>query len=270
MIKQEPNETDVTTADFSKEAVAKAVLKNVTSSPFVTVPAALGVVGVTAFFVGAALPPLLVYGLMAGLGVGGGLFALQYFARFDENAHTYLEKIRSVQRRLVAEMPKRLESDLKAAGSEKGLAQLKELEAQFEDFQQLLERKFSKNGMTLNRFLGTAEQVRAGALYKLQMVLDQMKAIESLPTDLGKVRGRVQQNGEQARLVAERAQHRKEVLETIERLYTDVEESLTRLSEISIRIASVGMGEGEGMKFESYLGELKALASQASTFNKET
>lgn len=269
MTEREPNRTTVSAADFSKAAVKKAVLKNVVSNPLAIVPAALGVVGVTAFAVGAALPSLLVYGLMAGLGVGGGVFALQYFARFDENAHKYLEGIRDIQRQLVAEMPRRLEDELRTAGSEKGIVQLQELESQFEDFQQLLERKFARNGMTLNRFLGTAEQVRAGALYKLQMVIDQLKAIESLPADLGKKRGQVEQNGEQARLIAERAQHRSEVLETIERLHTDVEKSLTRLSEISIHIASVGMGEDEEMNFESYLDELKALASQASTFHKE-
>ena len=56
----------------------------------------------------------------------------------------------------------------------------------------------------------------------------------------------------------------------IEHLHTDVEASLTRLSEISVRIANVGMGEDEEVKFESYLGELQALATQASTFHKET
>lgn len=271
MAKEEPAGNALVAADFSKDAVSKAVLKAVASKWYVVLPAVIGVVGLTGLTAGAALPPILLYFLTGGAAVGGGAFLVNYFGRYDENAHNYLETIRSVQRQFVAEVPKRLRSDLKAADCEKGLRQLEELEAQFEDFQHLLGRKFSTNGMTMGRFLGTAEQVRAGALYKLQMVLDQLKAVESIPADLGKKnRGHNQQNGDQAHFIDQRAKHREEALAAVERLHTDVEQSLTSLSEISVRIAKVGMGEDEGMRFESYLDELQALATQASTFHKET
>jgi hypothetical protein len=265
-----PTETDGPSAslvpvDFSKDAVSKAVFVKVASSSLVTVPVALGGVGVVAVL--AISAPLWV---AAPLLIGIGVFGINYFLRRDVETENYLKAIRNLQRKLIAEMPGRLQESLKVAGSQRGLKQLEELEKSFEDFQELLERKFSRRGMTLNRFLGTAEQVRAGALYKLQMVLDQMKAIESIPADLEKQIRTRGANDNQVRLIHERASHREQALETIERLHTDVEESLTRLSEISVRIANVGIDEDEGATFESYLGELQALASQASTFHKET
>jgi vacuolar-type H+-ATPase subunit I/STV1 len=256
---------DLVALDFSKEAVARAVFKAATENPLVIWPAALGVIGTTAALTG--LAPWWVALLLL---VGPGVFGAKYFLRYDAEAENYLKAMRDLQRRVVAEMPARLRASLEEAGSVRGLAQLDELENSFADFQQLLLRKFSTRGMTLGRFLGSAEQVRAGALYKLQMVLDQMKAVESIPADLETKLERQAQNDEAARLIQERANHRKEALQVIEHLHTDVEASLTRLSEISVRIANVGMGEDEEVKFETYLGELQALATQASTFHKET
>ncbi len=257
--------TDLVALDFSKQAVAKAVLKAAAENPLVTWPAAIGVIGTTAALTG--LAPWWVALLLL---VGPGVFGAKYFLRYDAEAESYLKAMRDLQRRVVGEMPARLRAALKEAGSERGLQQLDELENSFADFQQLLQRKFSTRGMTLGRFLGSAEQVRAGALYKLEMVLDQMKAVESIPDDLEAKLKRQPQNDEAARLIQERINHRKQALAAIEQLHTDVEASLTRLSEISVRIANVGMGEDEEVKFEAYLGELQALASQASTFHKET
>lgn len=249
--------------DFSKKAVSKAVRRTAMENPLVTWPTVAGVVGTFAVMVLGA--PWL---FILPLGVGASVFGIKYFLRYDAEAASYLKAMRDLQQQFIAEIPAHLERDLKEANCERGLVQLNELEHSFADFQELLERKFSRNGMTLGRFLGTAQQVRAGALYKLQMVLDLMKAIESIPIDLeSHVEGRDKQSNE-VRLICERVYHRKEALETMERLHVDVEESLTRLSEISIRIANVGI-EGKEVEFESYLGELQALASQASTFLKE-
>jgi hypothetical protein len=261
----EKDGADLAPLDFSREAVARAVLKAAAENPLVTWPAAIGVIGTTAVLTG--LAPWWVALLLL---VGPGVLGAKYFLRYDAEAESYLKAMRDLQRQVVAELPARLGASLKEAGSERGLQQLDELEKSFADFQQLLQRKFSARGMTLGRFLGTAEQVRAGALYKLQMVLDQMKAVESIPDDLEAKLKRQGQNDESARLIQERINHRKEALEAIDHLHTDVEASLTRLSEISVRIANVGMGQDEEVKFESYLGELQALASQASVFHKET
>jgi hypothetical protein len=256
---------DLVAVDYSKEAVAKAVLRAAVENPLVTWPAALGVVGTTAVLAG--LAPWWVALLLL---VGPGIFGAKYFLRYDAEAESYLKAMRDLQRRVVAEMPARLRASLKEAGCDRGLQQLDELENSFADFQQLLQRKFSARGLTLGRFLGSAEQVRAGALYKLQMVLDQMKAVESIPADLEEKLKLQAQNDQAAHLIQERINHRREALRAIEQLHTDVEACLTRLSEISIRIANVGMGEDEDVKFEAYLGELQALAAQASTFHKET
>jgi hypothetical protein len=251
--------------DFSKEAVARAVLRAAVENPLVTWPTALGVIGTTA-----ALAGLAPWWAALLLLVGPGVLGTNYFFRYDTEAKKYLRAMHDLQRQVVAEIPGRLRAALKAAGSERGLQQLDELEKSFTDFQQLLQRKFTTQGMTLGRFLGAAEQVRAGALSKLQMVLDQMQAVDSIPGDLEAKLKREAPNSESARLIQERIDHRKEALAVIDRLHTDVEASLTRLSEISVRIANVGMGEDEEAQFEAYLGELQALAQQTSALHKET
>ena len=256
---------DLAPLDFSKQAVAKGVLRAAIENPLVTWPAAAGVVGTTA-----AVAGLAPWWLALLLLVGPGVFGAKYFLRYDAEAEKYLRAMRDLQRQVVAEMPTRLRAALKEAGSERGLKQLDELEKSFADFQQLLQRKFSTRGMTLGRFLGTAEQVRTGALYKLQIVLDQMKAVESIPGDLEAQLKRPGQSAEAIRLIQERIDNRQHALAAIDRLHTDVEACLTRLSEISVQIAGVGMGEDEEVKFEGYLGELQALASQAPQFHKET
>lgn len=260
---EERRGTDFLSLDFSKKAVSKAVKRTAMENPLVTWSTVVGIIGTLA--TGVLGAP---WFFMLPLGIGASVFGIKYFLQYDVEAANYLRVMRDLQQQFIAEIPAHLERDLKIADCERGLVQLSELEHSFADFQELLERKFSRNGMTLGRFLGTAEQVRAGALYKLQMVLDLMKAIESIPADLeSHVEGRDKQSDE-VRLICERIRHREEALETMERLHVDVEESLTRLSEISIRIANVGI-EGKEVEFESYLGELQALASQASTFLKE-
>jgi hypothetical protein len=256
---------DLVPLDFSKEAVARAVLRAAVENPLVTWPTALGVVGTTA-----ALAGLAPWWAALLLLLGPSVLGTNYFFRYNSQAEKYLKAMRDLQRQVLAEMPGRLRESLKAAGDQRGLQQLDELEKSFADFQQLLQRKFSARGMTLGRFLGAAEQVRAGALSKLQMVLDQMQAVDGIPADLDAKLKREAPNSESAKLIQERIDHRKQALAAIDRLHTDVEASLTRLSEISVRIATVGMGEDEDAQFESYLGELQALASQTSALRKET
>ena len=89
--------------DFSKEAVSKAVLRGAVENPLVTLPSAAGAVGLVA---SVALGwPLW---LAAPLLVGPAVFVFNYFGRYDESAHKYLEAIRYAQRQFVAEMPARL------------------------------------------------------------------------------------------------------------------------------------------------------------------
>ena len=251
--------------DFSRQSVASAVLKNALGHPLVTIPAAVGIVASVATAVLGSPLVIGAIGLIAPI-----VFGVKYFLRYDAEAAKYLEAIRSVQRQLVAELPKRLRITLSEACSTRGLRQLDEMENSFGDLQYLLERKFSRSGMTLGRFLGTAEQVRVGALYQLQMILGQTKAIESIPDDLKSRLDGQDHNEETKRLIKERMGHREKVLKTIEDLHTNFEECLTRLSEITVEIASVGMGGDEEVKFESYLDQLQVLASQASEFRKET
>ena len=254
--------------DFSKPAVEKAVLRRVGQSYLVTLPAALGAGGLVVALT-AGLPVFL-YPALGVLALGAGTFVLNYFGRYDANASSYLEAVRESQRRFFADEPIRLRKALQAANCQRGLHQLDELEQSFNNFQILLQGKFSKNGMTLGRFLGTAEQVRAAALQKLQLVLDHMKAMESIPANLDHELKAYAPDSDTAHHIQERIDQRKQALVEIDKLHADIEASLTRISDISLRIAHVGMDEVEEGKFEAYLDELRGIAAQAQNFRKET
>lgn len=251
--------------DFATEAapekVAQMILKDAGMNPLVTLSLGAGVVGGVAilalgtpFYV---LLPLL---------IGGGAFAWKYWLRRGASTSAYLDRLRTAQRAYLEGLPVRVRADLEECGSKRGIGQLEQLEDAFTDFEALLKRKFSADGLTLSHFLGTAEQVRAGALMKLQMVTDQMKAIESIPEGLE--RELKEAKGKSAELIRERLGYRTRALDTVEQLHVEVEESLTSLSKLSLQIARVGMEEERGLR-ESQLIALRALAQQASEFRRE-
>lgn len=67
----------------------------------------------------------------------------------------------------------------------------------------------------------------------------------------------------------ERLKHRQDALERIKTLHTDIEKSITQISEISARVADVGLSENSEASFEMYLGQLQELAKRAREFNIE-
>ena len=259
---------DAPYADFSKTAIQKRVLAETAQKPLVLYPTTIGIVALAAGMAFSA--PLVIGGGAVGIVTGVAAWIVDYCFRYDENAASYIEGIRVAQQQYFAEWPARLRESLEAHGSKKGVRQLKELEDSFEDFRTLLASKFSQRGLALGRFLGVAEQVRAGALERLQMIVDHMKAIESIPADLeSEVRKQKSAKGESAAHTVVRIGHRKQALATIEEFHADIEASLSHLSDISLRIAKIGAGEEKESEFETYLAEMRRLAEQATSFRKE-
>lgn len=157
---------------------------------------------------------------------------------------------------------------LEQIGEEQGIRQLDELQNSFRDFLELINRRFSDHGLSKGRFLGTVEQVRAGAITCLGAVCDYHLAIESIPDDL---EHRVPDNETKAmrdnRL--ERVRHRKEAVETIQMLYHKVEEAVTHISKISMEVASMEISDTSDRQ-EMLLVELAELAEQTAHFKRET
>jgi hypothetical protein len=253
--------------DVSAGAVQKAVVSNTLQHYASLVPLFVGIPASAVLGLFFPVAGMVAGASMAFLGISAGV--VNYCFRYDAQAARHLDKIRELQRRYVAEQPDRLRKALAECCSNRGPEQLEELERSYQDFCELLERRFSHRGLSYNRFLAVTEQVRAAALAKLQMVVDNKKAIASIPErDLTKQLARLPRESEDARLIRERLDHRQAVLDLNDRLHTSVEETLTRISELTVQIAQIGNGDGE-VQFENYLGELQALAKRASGFQKE-
>ena len=254
-------------ADLSARAVQRAVVANPLQNPVSLYPLVLGIGGGVAGWL--FLSPI------AGA-VGAGVVLLSiasgiinYCFRYDAQAAGYMDRMRALQRNYIAGLPDRLRASLAECGSTRGPRQLEELERSYKDFVALLDSRFSRRGLAYNRFLAVTEQVRAGALEKLQMVVDNKKAISSIPEEeLTRQLAKLPADSDDARLICERLEHRQAVLKTNDRLHTSVEETLTRISELTVQIAQIGSGDSD-VQFENYLEELQALASRAAGFHKE-
>jgi DNA repair ATPase RecN len=156
---------------------------------------------------------------------------------------------------------------LERYGWTKGLNQLDELEKSFGDFQVLLKRRFSQKGLAYGRALGDVEQVKEGALKSLELVIDRLRAIESIPDNLAEDLSQYEDDSESFKFIKERIGHRKKTLQDIKESHIKVEKALTSISELSIEIANIGSDEQD--KFDMYLVELRKLASQTSQFGRE-
>src|SRR3989344_3614038 len=189
--------------DMSARAVHRPVLADTLQSPVSLYPLALGIGGGVAGWLFAS--PLFVL-----VGAGAALFSIgsgivNYCSRYDTQATVYVDRMRRLQRDYIAGLPDRLRQSLAECGSSRGPRQLEELERSYKDFTDLLNSRFSRRGLAYNRFLAVTERVGAGALERLQVVVDNKRAVSSFPEqELASQRATLPAESDDARLIRER------------------------------------------------------------------
>jgi uncharacterized coiled-coil DUF342 family protein len=253
--------------DVSTSAVKKAVRSEALQSPTTLYTTVLGVVGLSGGLVMTSPMLAIIGGGFLIFGLGKGIVDQTFLQSVYEKK--YLRDVREKQRKYLDELPGRLSKMFEESGESQGLKQLTELEASFEDFNVLLEKKFSAKGLTLGRFQTVSQQVRGVALEKLLMIVDLSKAIESIPAGLVRELEKLDKNDKSRNEIQERVNQRNEVLETISTLHRDVESCLTRISDISIQLAKVGQDEELNYKFEGLIDVLRNLSTQTKSLKKE-
>ena len=169
----------MTQTDLSPGAIKKAVLGQTLQHPTVVYPAVLGVLGGIGAAVVAGTPLILGAVAVAG-GAAAVAFAVNYFARHDRIAGTYLAQLRQ---RMAEEREAHiadLAADLKAVKSNEGVRQLERISAKIKAFQEVLTERLSPSELTFARFSAIAEAVFLAAIDNLRAIHLALKTLAAI------------------------------------------------------------------------------------------
>lgn len=248
-------------ADFSKEAVSKAVLKEVAGSPFVVIPAALGVVGLAAFLASAAIPASVVYLLMGGGGIGAGMFLLNFFGRRDVLVAHYLQQLNASTRDQSKVLAASLQEEFTELRFPRGQEQIKLLQTHLATIKTLLGDKFDKGDTSYEQFLGPAEQLVAKTLNVLKDAAAQLRANQTFDQDYGRKTPKGGNGSADRRkdLYDDGVKHFNELIEK-------VEAAITGLAELTHDVARIGSDAGS---HDDFIQRVKDIASRAGLYVDE-
>jgi hypothetical protein len=262
-------------ADFSAQAISRAVLGRTLSQPHVLYPAAVGILGGLA---AAVLGPSMIFIAPAAVGavLGLGGWAVDYTMRRDKHAADYLKRLQEALAGRADETMARLRGEFAEVSFEPGEAQLDALKEKYQAFESLLRRKLDPKEMTFSRFLGMTEQVFLAGLDNLTRISDALKGLSAI--DVQHISRRLQHL--QSDGIESEAQDReiaalKERMTLLERQRDRIDgwlaENEVAMTQIDQAMAAIGeMDTSQGhavMDIESAMAELKTIAARAKNIN---
>ncbi|OSM01595.1 hypothetical protein [Magnetofaba australis] len=260
-------------ADYSPQAIRRAVIRNAAQSPWTLYPLVIGILGGVA----GALFSLAEGWIACGLGVVGGLsyWGVQISVRHNANAHHYLAALHEQRRAHRLEAPKRLRQTLTELNYLAGVEQLDKLDAKFSSLKQVLESKFSPQEITYSRYLGMAEQVHLAALDRLEDVASVLLSVRSIDPayiqrrldELGYSEGQEPPaEGDVAALLARMALLHKSQ-ETALEISRVNEQAMTALDLTAVKLANIRTRQGRAaIDMETAMTELAALAERSHLY----
>ena len=262
-------------ADFSAQAIQRAVLAASSQHPAVVYPAALGILG----GIGAAVfagPALAAGAVLAGGGLAVGAFVAHYVWGRERLASRYLAKAHQALVTQREQVLTELKRALHELDSHEGLAQLDRFGEKLAAFETILGEKFRPHELTYGRFLGIAEQVylagtdaldsivnalRAGATIDVDYIRKRLKALAddpaTSPAEVAEVEGLQQQ-------LAVMNRHRQRIDDALaanERALAQFDASIAALAEIR-----TGAGAA-AVDMETAMQELARVAAQAKSYS---
>jgi len=263
-------------ADFSPQAVSRAVLGRTLSQPHVLYPAAIGILGGLAAVV---LGPSMVFLAPAAIGAVFGLggWAVDYGLRRDKHAADYLRRLQESLAGRADETMLRLRREFAEVSFEPGQAQLGALKEKYQAFEGLLRRKLDPAEMTFSRFLGMTEQVFLAGLDNLTRISDALKGLSAI--DVQHISRRLQhlendgiESPAQDREIAtlkERMSLLERQRDRIDGWLAENEIAMTQIDQAMAAIGEMDTSQGHAaMDIESAMAELKTIAKRAETLSK--
>jgi hypothetical protein len=263
-------------ADFSPQAITRAVLKSTVQKPYVLYPAAVGILGGMAALL---LSPSWLFVVPAAMGatIGLGAWAIDATIRREQHAGEYLHHMQQILAGRVDRTIGTLEKELREVGSEKGLGQLERLRSKYQAFEELLRRKLDPDEITFRRYRVMTEQVFLAGLDNLKHVSDTLKGSSAI--DEVHVRQRLQHLDAQDSLgAAEQGEYssleaRLELLGSqrvkVQELFSQNEMAMTQMDKVMAAIAEMDTANRHAvMGMESAMQELGVLAERARSYSR--
>ncbi len=256
--------------EFDTKAIKPAkirqeTLKTSLQQPVTLYPALIGFLG----GVGVALfgGSILTLGaLVGGVLVAGSGWAWEYFGRGSRHANRYLEAYRKRLEAQRLEAITRLRQEFALLGMPDGGQQLGLFEKKFSTFNQVLNRKLEATELTFNRYLATAEQVYLNGLDNLEKAALALRSIAGIDHQQlqDKLASLAQAQDAHSVKTAEQLQERWRIYQEQQAraraLFTQNEQALTRLDQVSTQLANADLRSGQAaMDMDQAMQELTRL-----------
>lgn len=263
-------------ADFSAQAVSRAVLGRTLSQPHVLYPAAVGILGGLAAVV---LGPAMVFVAPAAIGavLGLGGWAVDYTLRRDQHAADYLKRLQEALAGRADETMARLGREFAEVSFEPGQAQLGALKDKYRAFEGLLRRKLDPKEMTFSRFLGMTEQVFLAGLDNLTRISDALKGLSAIDVQhIARRLRHLESDGIESDAQDREIATLKERLGLLERQRDRIDgwlaENEVAMTQIDQAMAAIGeMDTSQGhaaMDIDAAMAELKTIAARAGKIGR--
>ncbi|MDH5178687.1 MAG: hypothetical protein OEZ39_08875 [Gammaproteobacteria bacterium] len=203
---------EINSADFSQQAISRAVKREMLESPGVLYPAAGGALGLLA---GALLlPTWWMFGIgLGGLLLGSGFFAANYNLRRETYANRYVQKLFEKMEAQRKERTAKLKESLQKVGSAEGLSQYQRINNKFENLRGMLTEKLNQGELTHTRYLAIAEQVYLGVLDNLYDLTNALRSVGSI--EVNHVNQRLKQIEKSGKLTKELDSEREALLQRL-------------------------------------------------------
>jgi hypothetical protein len=269
--------------NFSSSSIRRAVRNESLLHPLVLFPAAVGLLsGFAALLYDL---PILFMGMGGLLAVGAGTSVINYFFREEKISGQYLEKLsqefQKKRERILVGLGDDLGRCLAIPGAEsyghQGVEQFAMIAKKYDRLSDLLKKKFKTGELAYGSFLGAAEQVHLSVLDNLLKIVTLMQSVETIdPAYLAS-------RAEELRLLKQvtpaderefeslrtRSELREDLLQQINTLLTENEESMTVMDETIAAIAELQTGKGLAeVDLQTAMSHLREIAGRTSLYKK--
>ena len=252
-----------------KSEVTRAVLGRVAQHPSAVYPISLGLLGgFAALILGPTAITLGVLG--AGVVLGAGGFAANYFMKKDDLASRYMREMRIEMVKRRQQMMQHLEADLMDVNELSGLRQIKLLEEKYENLLDVLDKKLEPGELTHARYLTIAEQVFLAGLDNLQAVALALKSVSTI--DISRIEQEIDLSEARGTAAAETLKERRQLYDQqhsrANLLLTKNESALTQLDLVTTKLANVVLSQGHAaMDIEDAMKELQNLILRVDQYS---
>jgi hypothetical protein len=269
--------------NFSTSSIRKAVRNESLLHPLVLFPAAIGLLsGFAALLYDL---PLLFLGMGGLLAVGAGTSVINYFFREKTISSKYLDKLSRELQKKRELMLEGLGNDLKRCASipdaeaygRQGQEQFIMVGKKYDRLRELLKKKFKTGELTYGTYLGAAEQVYLSVLDNLLKIVSLMQSVETIDPayiaskteELRSLKQVDPADEREFETLQTRFELRQNLLQQINTLLTENEESVTAMDETIAAIAELQTGKGLAeVDLQTAMSRLREVAGRTSLYKE--